>query len=154
MAAGLTVRRDRLGNLRSYMEERLAGAVAEADARDAIRIDGALTARAATMGFVETLERAGPYGAGHPKPVLVLPHHRVRHASAIKGQHVGLRLAGRDGAELQAIAFRIADGPLGEALLGGTGKPFHFAGTLEADFYKGVSRVKFRLIDAARAEGA
>ena len=154
MAAGLTVRRERLAALRSYMEERLAPGVAAADARDAIRIDGALTARAATTPFVETLERAGPYGAGHPKPVLALPHHRIRYANAIKGQHVQLRIAGRDGAEVQAIAFRIADEPLGEALLKGIGKAFHFAGTLENDFYKGVSRVKFRLIDAAVAGGA
>ena len=152
MAAGLTVRRDRLGPLRTFMEETLGNAVRGANEADAIRIDGALTARAATTEFVDKLERAGPYGAGHPKPVFALPNHRVRFANAIKGQHVGLRLASRDGAEIQAIAFRIADEPLGEALLKGQGKLFHFAGTLDSDVYRGVSRVKLRLLDAASTE--
>ena len=154
MAAGLTVRRERLGDLRAFMEERLAGAVASSAARDAISIDAAMTARAATTGFVDTLERAGPYGAGHPKPVLAFPHHTIRHARILKGQHVSLRLASRDGAELDAIAFRIADEPLGRALMEGIGRATHVVGTLENDFYRGTARVKLKLIDAARPEAA
>ena len=154
MAAGLTVQRDRIADLRIFMEERMANAVAQSTKRDVISIDAAMTARAATTAFVETLERAGPYGAGHPKPVLAFPYHTVRYASVIKGQHVSFRLASRDGAELNGIAFRIADQPLGELILGAVGRPLHVAGTLENDFYKGTSRVKLKLIDAARPDGA
>ena len=149
MAAGLTIRQDRVGDLRRFMEERLGGAVAKAEAADCIRVDAAMTARAATGRFVDDLERAGPFGAGHAKPVFALPHHTVRYANAIKGQHVGFRLASRDGAEVDGIAFRIADTPLGEALLSGVGRPLHVVGTLQNDFYKGSSRVKLHLIDAA-----
>ena len=149
MAAGLTVRQDRLSDLRSFMEERLSRQVDAASARDVLKVDAAMTARAATTKFVETLEAAGPYGAGHPKPLLAFPHHTIRYARAIKGQHVSLRLASRDGAELDAIAFRIADEPLGKALLEGTGKAMHVVGTLENDFYRGAARVKLKLVDAA-----
>ena len=154
MAAGLTVRRDKLPALRAFMEERLGQAVRNASTRDTIAVDAAMTARAATAPFVETLERAGPFGAGHPKPVMALPHHTVRYANVIKGQHVSFRLASRDGAELNGIAFRIADQPLGEALLSDVGRPMHFVGTLDNDFYRGASRVKFRLLDAAEPETA
>ena len=154
MAAGLTVRRDRLADLRTFMEERLAKAVDASTARDVVSIDAAMTARAATTPFVETLEHAGPYGAGHPKPVLAFPHHTIRYASAIKGQHVSFRLASRDGAEVNGIAFRIADEPLGEAILGGVGRAMHIVGTLENDFFRGTSRVKLKLIDASLPEAA
>ncbi len=77
MAAGVTLARERLGDFRAFLEERLAAAVAEANANAALEIDGALTAGAATPALVHSIERAGPYGAGNPEPAFVLPRHRL-----------------------------------------------------------------------------
>src|SRR2546430_798013 len=63
MAAGVTLRRDRLSAFRAYLEEALAGAVEAARREDALLIDGALTAAAANNDIVATIARAGPFGA-------------------------------------------------------------------------------------------
>ncbi|WP_180897437.1 single-stranded-DNA-specific exonuclease RecJ [Martelella soudanensis] len=150
MAAGLTVTRDKLSPLRAFFEDHARDAV-EALAADAVlKIDGALSASGATLDLIDRLEAAGPYGSGHPQPVFALPQHRVRDARVIgAGGHVKVRLESAEGTTLDCIAFRAADKPLGEVLLGARGRSLHVAGTLAGDHWQGQRRVQLRIIDAA-----
>ena len=77
MAAGVTLKKDALGAFRAFLEEALAPAVEAARRTDALLIDGALTAKAATAETIATLARAGPFGAGNPEPVVALPAHTL-----------------------------------------------------------------------------
>ena len=54
-----------------------------------------------------------------------------------------------DGTCLDGIAFRIAEEPIGRALLAAKGTAMHLVGTLTLDRYGGRERVRFRLVDAA-----
>lgn len=150
MAAGLTVTREKLSALRAFFEDHARDAV-EALAADAVlKIDGALSASGATLDLIDRLEAAGPYGSGHPQPVFALPQHRVRDARVIgAGGHVKVRLESAEGTALDGIAFRAADKPLGELLLGSRGRSLHVAGTLAGDHWQGQRRVQLRIIDAA-----
>ena len=151
MAAGLTVSRDKLGDLRGYLESMLADQVSGARAARQLKIDGALTARSATLDLVELLERAGPYGQSHPQPVFAFPAHHVRNARVVGADHVSFEMTAGDGARLRGIAFRAADTEAGKLLLARNSGPVHLAGTIGADFYQGNRRVQFRLIDASKA---
>jgi single-stranded-DNA-specific exonuclease len=82
-AAGITVERARLGELRAFFDERASEAVAKLRAGEALAIDAALSADGATLELCETLERAGPFGAGHPQPVLALPRHQIVDAATV-----------------------------------------------------------------------
>ena len=150
MAAGLTVTREKLSALRAFFEDHARDAV-EALAADAVlKIDGALSASGATLDLIDRLEAAGPYGSGHPQPIFALPQHRVRDARVIgAGGHVKVRLESAEGTALDGIAFRAADKPLGELLLGSRGRSLHIAGTLSGDHWQGQRRVQLRIIDAA-----
>lgn len=150
MAAGLTVRQERLGELRAYFEE--AGASTIAALRDGhrLKIDAALSAAGATLDLYELIEKAGPFGSGHSQPVFALPGHELRDARVVGQNHVKFTVAGPGFGTLDGIAFRAADTLLGQTLLAGRGEYFHFAGTLSCDYWQGMRRVQFRLIDAAR----
>jgi single-stranded-DNA-specific exonuclease len=152
MAAGLTVERGRLADLRSFLEEAVGADVANALQRDNLRIDGALSARGATLELVELLERAGPYGAGHPQPIFAFPAHAIRNPRVVGQNHVSVSLSAGDGASLKAIAFRAADRELGQLLLAPPPR-LHVAGTLSADFWQGSRRVQLRITDAAVPQG-
>lgn len=149
MAAGVTLRAERLGAFRSFLEERLGGQIAQARSDRALRIDAALTAAAATPSLVRDLERAGPFGSGAPEPVLALAGHTVTSADVVGQGHVRLRLRAGDGASLGAIAFRAADADLGRALLQARGARVHVAGVLGIDRWGGSERISLRVIDAA-----
>ena len=149
MAAGLTVRTERLGDLRAFLEAHLASAVTQARGAAGLAIDAALSAAGATPALLETLERAGPFGAGNPEPVFVFPGHRIASASEVGNGHLRVQAQSGDGTRLNAIAFRAANGPLGALLLKSRGEALHLAGTLSADRWGGQTRVQLRLLDAA-----
>jgi len=154
MAAGVTLRRDRLNAFRAYLEEALASAVEVARREDALMIDGAVSAAAATNEIVATIARAGPFGAGNPEPIIAFPAHTVVYADAVGQSHIRVRLRAGDGSILNAIAFRAAGQKLGRALEQARGQCVHAAGTLCLDRWNGLERVQLRLIDVASADGS
>ena len=150
MAAGVTISPGQMGPFRAHLFETLGPAVAAARARTDLKIDAAITARGATPGFVHDIERAGPFGAGNPQPIFAFPAHRVKFPDVVgAGGHVRFTLASEDGARLKAIAFRAANGPLGQVLLGAADAPLHLAATLGVDHWQGREEVQARIIDAA-----
>jgi single-stranded-DNA-specific exonuclease len=151
MAAGLTVARARLGELRARIEAALEEPVASARRDEALMIDAAFAAAAATPDLLRAVEAAGPYGAGNPEPVFVLPRHRVEGVTPVGADHLRLRAVAADGRSLEAIAFRAAGKPLGQGLRTLQGGFAHLAGALTLDRYGGRERARLRLIDAAPA---
>jgi single-stranded-DNA-specific exonuclease len=93
--------------------------------------------------------RAGPFGAGNPEPVFALPAHILVHAEAVGRGHVRARLKSGDGASVQAIAFRAAGQPLGEALIENRGRVLHAAGSVTLDRWQGDERAQLRILDVA-----
>ncbi len=153
MAAGLTVQRGRLDALRTYLDDALGADVARARAEEVLSLDGVLTAQGARASLIKELERAGPFGAGNSEPVFAFADQRITDAGEVGQGHVRLRAMGPDGGRLQAIAFRAASSPLGQALLAAKGNVMHLAGTLSIDHWGGQERVQLRLLDAAAGGG-
>jgi single-stranded-DNA-specific exonuclease len=151
MAAGITVRSDALAAFRAFLESELSAAVAAARADRALLIDGAVSAAGANLALIETLSRAGPFGAGNAEPVIALPSHTLVYADEVGQAHVRARFRSGDGATVNAIAFRAIGQPLGEALLKNRGAAMHAAGTLSIDRWNGAERVQLRLTDVAAA---
>jgi single-stranded-DNA-specific exonuclease len=151
MAAGITIRRERLAEFRAYLEAALGEAVEAARRDEALLIDGALSAAAANLEFCGSIMRAGPFGAGNPDPVFALPAHTIAFADVVGGQHIRARLRSPDGAFVNAVAFRAAQTDLGRALIEGRGAAMHIAGQLSVDRWQGAERVQMRLLDVAQA---
>ncbi len=152
MAAGVTVEKGRLGELRAFLEERLAASVAASRASARLSVDAALTAGGATPELVRRLEAAGPYGSGNPEPLFVLPRHRLADVQQAGTDHLRIRAAAADGSSLDAVAFRAVGKKLGEALMRLRGAPAHLAGTLAINRYGGRERVQLRVVDVAEAQ--
>jgi single-stranded-DNA-specific exonuclease len=100
---------------------------------------------------MDLLERAGPYGAGNPEPLLALPAHTLAYADPVGENHIRVRFRSGDGKMVNAIAFRAAGTPLGKALLDSRGRQMHAAGYLAVDRWQGEERVQMRLVDVALA---
>ncbi|MCC6779221.1 MAG: single-stranded-DNA-specific exonuclease RecJ [Hyphomicrobiales bacterium] len=152
MAAGVTLRKDALAPFRAFLEDALGSAVDAARREDALLIDGALSATAATPDTVAMIARAGPFGAGNAEPVIALPDHTIAYAEEVGQSHMRLRLRSGDGAFVNAIAFRAVGQSLGKALTEMRGRAVHAAGTLTVDRWNGSERVQLRLLDVAPAD--
>jgi single-stranded-DNA-specific exonuclease len=152
MAAGVTLRKGGLAQLRAFLEAALSADVTTARRASGLMIDGAVSAAGANLELVAMIERAGPFGSGNPEPVIALPAHSVTYAEEVGQAHMRVRLKSADGASVNAIAFRAAGQKLGTALLNSRGRQVHAAGSFAIDRYQGEERVQFRLTDIAPAE--
>jgi single-stranded-DNA-specific exonuclease len=151
MAAGFSLSAAQLDPFRDYLTAqfaRLGDAVVSAHD---LPIEAVVSPSGATQALVNEIAQAGPYGAGNPEPVILVPDVRIAFADVVGKDHVRLRLMGGDGAYLDAIAFRVAATPLGQGLLAARGKRVHAAGRLRADEWNGRARVQLHLEDAALA---
>ncbi len=152
MAAGFTIAGERLDDFRRFLtdhiENQLAGAVLAPD----IGIDGALSPEGATVEFIDSLNDAGPFGAGNPRPRFVLPAVAPINARIVGTDHVSCFLAApQGGPRLKSIAFRTAGTPVGEALLNARGGALHVAGHLNVDTWQGDRKPQLIIEDVARA---
>jgi single-stranded-DNA-specific exonuclease len=151
MAAGLTVDEARVHELSEFLSARLARSVDGSADHDTLGLDGALAVKGANRKLVDALERAGPYGSGNAEPRFAITGARIVKSDEVGSGHVRCILSGSDGGRLKAIAFRAADGPLGDSLLRPEGRTFHLAGHLRADNWRGEKNVQFSVDDAAWA---
>ncbi len=151
MAAGVTIRREALSDLRAFLDGELGAAVAAARADSSLAVDAALAAAALTPELVRAIEAAGPFGSGNPEPVFALARHRLVEVFPVGTDHLKLRVASMDGVVRDAIAFRAAGRPLGDALRAARAGLVHLAGSLTLNRWGGRERAELRVVDAASA---
>jgi len=153
MAAGLTVPPGGVEALADYLEERLEGAVAAARGSPALLIDAALSCRGICPDMCEALEAGGPYGAGWPAPRVAAGPVRLLKADVVGNGHLRLLVSGEDGGRVKAVAFRMADSPMGQALRGAGGsRTLWLAGRMKRDDWNGRESAELHLDDAAFAD--
>jgi single-stranded-DNA-specific exonuclease len=147
MAAGLTVRGDRIDAFRAFLADRLMEESARAAEADALEVDALITPRAADRALYEEFQRLTPFGPGNPEPMFALADVVVEQPRLLRGGHVRCLLAGAGG-RLKAVAWRAEDTELGRRLMNGAGG-LHLAGRLKADDWNGRQGVEFEIEDAA-----
>ncbi|MGJ0427379.1 single-stranded-DNA-specific exonuclease RecJ [Methylocystis sp.] len=152
MAAGVTLARDKIDDFRAFLDEALAASVETARLDDALVVDAAVAGRGVCLELLRRVEQAGPFGQGNPEPLFALPEQQVTFAQTVGADHVRARLRSRDGATVDAIAFRALHSPLGEALLRGDGAQLHVAAKLSRNVFRGIERVETRIVDLARVQ--
>jgi single-stranded-DNA-specific exonuclease len=151
MAAGFRLERRRLDQVLAFLAERLSTPVAAATTVRFLAIDGALSAGGANQELMELLERAGPYGPGHPQPRFAFPGHRLARVRTVNDKHVRCSLIAADGSRIEACAFRVGETPLAKLLLKAEGLPIHVAGHLRRDTWNGRDGVELVIEDTAAA---
>ncbi len=150
MAAGLTVEKAKLGQLRAFFEEHAKNAVGRLVADHVILVDAMMAADGATLDFLAGLEKAGPFGQANPAPVLVFAHHRIADVRSVgAGGHLRVVLESQTGSRLTAMAWRAQGTALGDFLAGGRGRTIHVAGNLSVNYFNGQSAPQLRILDAA-----
>src|SRR3954468_24041580 len=153
MAAGITVARERIEALADYLDVRLEADVARSRDGRALLLDGVLAPGGVCPSLCEALDAGGPYGVGWGGPRVAAGPVRIVKADVVGSGHLRLVVAGDDGRRVKAIAFRMADGPLGEALLSAPPhRKLWVAGRVKKDEWGDRIAAELHLEDAAWAD--
>jgi len=147
MAAGLTVRADKIDAFRGFLGDRLMQESALAAEQDAVEIDALVTPRAADRALHEDFQRLAPFGPGNPEPLFAIADGVVEQPRLLRGGHVRFMVTGAGG-KLKAVAWRAEDTDLGRRLISGGGA-LHLVGRLKADDWNGRQGVELEIEDAA-----
>jgi single-stranded-DNA-specific exonuclease len=149
MAAGVTVRRDRLEAFRAAFAGVAAAALTEEDLRPTQRIDLVVPVGDMSDELERLLRHLEPCGAGNPGPVLGVRGAAARSATTVGAGHVRFTLD--DGAaRIPAIAFGFADRVPDEWWRG----PLDVAVRLERNDWRGSSTLQARVVAVRAAEPA
>ena len=149
MAAGLSIAKGQLEEFSEFLRDHLRKQVEQAKQNRSLKIDGVIALSGATPDLIDQIEQVGPFGAGNPGPRFVIPEVDLIKADRVGQNHLRCIFKSRDGKSIKAMAFRMADEPMGEMLQTGTGRRFHIAGKLKKDTWGGTPKAEFMLDDVA-----
>ena len=147
MAAGFKLHRKNLRLFRDFLAEtrldmgRIEGKI--------IKADGLLMASAVTNELVKKIVDLGPYGNSFEEPLFIFPGHRISELTALKNEHLKLKIVDSSGFKINAISFRSFDLPLGQFLRENQNKKMHFLGRLTMNNWNNKSTPQFIIDDAA-----
>jgi single-stranded-DNA-specific exonuclease len=151
MAVGLTALEAQIKELGAFLDAELGEEVDKAVAGEALEIDAVLSVNGATRDLCETLEAAGPYGAGNPSPVVAVSPARIAYLAPAGEKHLRLTLEGPSGGRLRAVAFRSIGTPVGDTIRAAGERWLHFAGGLKPDNWASATGVQLVIEDVALA---
>ncbi len=155
MAAGLTVEAARLEEATRWIEADMSRQGANRLGVRDLRLDGALTPSGATLELCESLERAGPFGAGAPSPRLAVTAARIGWAKPAGEAHMRCVLTDSRGGRLEAVAFRAQESALGGFMASRSGGGLvHAAGRLSVNEWNGRRSVQLQIDDMAPLGGS
>ena len=108
-AAGLSVRRDRLPELRARLEQLVREQYRPDQFVQRLELDADVRAADCDMALVEWLERMAPHGLDNPEPVFRMANARLAHVQEVGGgKHVRL-VAHDDSGQVEAIGFGMGE---------------------------------------------
>jgi single-stranded-DNA-specific exonuclease len=103
-AAGFTVERDKIDELRDRLSAHVAATLAsEEDLAPRYRADATMVADEVTLESARELTRLEPHGIGNPKPLFLVENAVVRRQFVMKEKHLKLVLAGGRGGGVEAV---------------------------------------------------
>ena len=144
LAAGFTIERKNIDEFRRRICRRVSEFCASGESSDALQVDCEPRGRDLTLENVAALEELEPCGTGCPKPLFCLSEVTILQLSTIGGgKHLRLRLATRDGVQLQAIWF--CSGNLAKKLHVGDRADVAFH--VQINEFRGIRSVQLSLVD-------
>lgn len=147
MAAGFSLNEDKLEEFRNFIGEYVLSKTGSEAIVPVVEIEGVMDVLGATVEMAETLEMLEPFGAGNPEPRIMLSKVRISKPGTVGTGHVRCYLSSANGGSLKAMAFRVADNDIGQAILNAKGEVFDAIGVLRKDNWMGRNSVQFILED-------
>lgn len=150
MAAGFSLKEDQIDAFREFVGQYVIGKIGTEAITPVLEIDAVLDAAGATPELANCLEKLEPYGAGNREPLLMLKNVRLIRPALIGVGHVRCVLSSANGGSLKAVAFRVGDNDIGQAMLTAKGETFDVVGILRRDRWQGRNDVQFIIHDIRR----
>ena len=144
-AAGVTIRPNRIEELRRRLNEHAASCLTAEDLEPSVTIDLELKPEAVTFSLARELDALEPFGAGNPRPVFLTRNLRcLSEPTILKNRHLKFRVAGPQNRPLEAIWWNCIDTPGQTPELDGS---IELAYTIETSPWDGDFKMQLNVLD-------
>lgn len=148
MAAGLTIHRSRIEDLRDFTMRKLGETAYDIIENQFEQIDAVLSLSSINIQTIELIERLSPFGQSWSEPKFLIQNVHMKQSNRLNGGH--LRVLISDGEKnINAIAFGAADTAIGEVLQSKT--KCSLIVKIRRDDWRGNDAVSTEIIDAVYA---
>jgi single-stranded-DNA-specific exonuclease len=154
MAGGFSILPEKITELHQFFCKNLSEKVAEITLQRTAEFDIALDLPQVNIELLKELAKLEPFGVGNARPKFVLRDVQKIKANLIgkTGEHISGIFSAKSAlgfnGQIQAVAFRSANTPLGEILLDSKfTKPLNLVGTLNINSWMGVEKVQMIIED-------
>ncbi len=141
-AAGVTIRADKIDELRARLDAHARGVLRPEDLIPVIDFDCELSFKQASLETLEEINRLEPFGAGNPQPVFVTKGAKVVERRILKDKHLKLKLM-QDGRWMDCVWWGAAE--VAQDVY--PGDVVSLAYTLSENTYNGSTSVQLTLKD-------
>lgn len=144
-AAGITIKPERITELRRRLNEHAASCLTDEDLQPALYIDGELPWQAINMELAKELSGLEPFGAGNPRPVFVSRNLRIMSDPRVmKERHLKMFLFAEGGRPLEAVWWNcletLKETPVKNASI-------EVAYSIETNTWQGETRMQLNIED-------
>jgi single-stranded-DNA-specific exonuclease len=144
-AAGITIRSERIAELRIRLNEHAAARLTDEDLEHSVSIDMELDPENITWQLATELGALEPFGAGNPRPVFCTRNLRsLSEPRVMKDRHLKLNLAGPQNRPLEAVWWNCIETPGQTPEVRGS---IELAYTIETNVWNGESRMQLKVVD-------
>jgi single-stranded-DNA-specific exonuclease len=148
-AAGLSIRGERVDELRRRLNEHARGFIPEAGCDPVVEIDAEIPSSALDLALAAEVAKLEPFGAAWPCPVFATRDFKLaRDPQVLKGRHFKFHLAGAGGRELEALWWGAAEN--GSATPR-AGQGIELAYTVETNTWRGETRLQLIVKDVKQS---
>jgi single-stranded-DNA-specific exonuclease len=154
MAGGFSVLPEKISELHNFFNQNLGEKIIELSAHKKMEFDIALDLPQVNIELLKELAKLEPFGVGNGRPKFILRDVQKLKANIIgkTGEHISgifcTKSAVGFSGQIQAVAFRSVNTPLGEILLDPKfTKPLNLVGTLNINTWMGIEKVQMLIED-------
>jgi single-stranded-DNA-specific exonuclease len=150
-AAGLTIKRSRVEELRTRLNAHAASTLSDDDLVPAVYVDAEVEADQVNMELAEELHQLEPFGAGNPRPLFATRELKLlTEPRVMKERHLKLRVADGNSQPLEAVWWDGVERLNGQTLR--VSDRIELAYTIEPNSWQGVTRLQLNVKDLRKAE--
>ena len=137
MAAGLSLKEDKIEELGNFFESQLSSSQSKVVDGKMIYVDSLISSSGINLEVYDEIEKLGPFGSDNFEPNFVVKSSLLASVSQIGENHLKCLIKTPDGGFIEAIAFRCLSTPLGDQIQKNKGNSVSLLGKIKINEWGG-----------------
>ena len=150
MAAGLSLKEDKIEELGNFFESQLSSSQSKVVDEKLIYVDSLISSSGINLEVYDEIEKLGPFGSDNFEPNFVVKSSLLASVNQIGENHLKCLIKTPDGGFIEAIAFRCLSTPLGDQIQKNKGNSVSLLGKIKINEWGGRRTPQLHIEDIGK----